>query len=235
VNVTPSSADKLNVTGTATLSGAQVSVLAGGSAYAASTQYTILSAGSIVGSFDSTVVTNLAFLQGALDYGTPGAVRLTLTRNATSFGAVGTTHNQQGAAGAVESLGAGNPIYDSVLNLDAAGAQQAFQQLSGDVHPNERNTMLNTSRILAKVMMGRLHEMSAGRESSTQVGTAHLGRDILDGQLAAANDQHSASDMPMESGASGDGIQFWMQSLGGFGHDDSDGNAQAIDRVTAGR
>ncbi|MDY0883598.1 autotransporter domain-containing protein [Dongia soli] len=232
--VTPTAGDTLHVTGTVDAQGAQVLVLAGSGSYADSKDYTILTYGSMSTIFDSTVSTNLAFLQGALDYATPGEVHLILTRNATAFPDVAVSHNQQGAAEAVESLGSGNTLYDAVLDLDAAGAQQAFQQLAGDAHANTQNAVLNNSRALANMMMGRLHEVSAGQQAQTQVSAAHVGSDILDGQLAAANDQSTASDMPMENGKS-DGIQFWMQSLGGFGHDDSDSNAEALDRVTAGQ
>ncbi|MDY0883560.1 autotransporter domain-containing protein [Dongia soli] len=230
------SGDELTVTGVAHLNGAQVSVLAGSGRYGALTTYAILSSDNAIdGTFDSTVVTNLAFLDGTLDFATdPNKVFLTLTRNVTSFASLAASHNQQEAAQAVESLGAGNTLYDGVLNLDAAGARPAFQQLAGDAHANAQNAVLNNNRALANMMMGRLREMSANRQAQTQVNAARVGSDVLDGQLAAANDQNTASDMPLENGNS-DGIQFWMQSLGGWGHDDSDGNAEALDRVTAGQ
>lgn len=94
-------------------------------------RYDILdAAGGIDGRFDA-VLPNYLFLGGTLDYAA-NAIRLDIGRNGTALASVAQTPNQAAVAGAVEALGAGNPVYESLLlSENAATAQRAFQQLSG--------------------------------------------------------------------------------------------------------
>lgn len=111
-------------------------------------QFDILdAAGGVQGSF-AQVQSNALFLGGGLAY-TGSGVRLAVQRNATSFASVGLTANQRSVAAAADRLGAGNPVYESLLlSADAASAQQAFDQLSGEIHPAVGNLLLNDSRQL---------------------------------------------------------------------------------------
>ncbi|WP_228533374.1 autotransporter serine protease [Pseudomonas sp. UFMG81] len=109
-------------------------------------QFDIVSAaGGVQGSF-ADVQSNLLFLGGGLAYSGSG-VQLAVQRNATSFASVGLTANQRAVAAAADRLGAGNPVYESLLlTVDAGSAQQAFDQLSGEIHPAVGNLLLNDSR-----------------------------------------------------------------------------------------
>lgn len=111
-------------------------------------QFDILdAAGGVQGSF-AQVQSNALFLGGGLAY-TGTGVRLAVERNATSFASVGLTANQRSVAAAADRLGAGNPVYESLLlSGDAGSAQQAFDQLSGEIHPAVGNLLLNDSRQL---------------------------------------------------------------------------------------
>ena len=111
-------------------------------------QFDILdAAGGVQGSF-AHVQSNVLFLGGGLAY-TGSGVRLAVQRNATSFASVGLTANQRSVAAAADRLGAGNPVYESLLlSADAVSAQQAFDQLSGEIHPAVGNLLLNDSRQL---------------------------------------------------------------------------------------
>ncbi|HBO0647568.1 TPA: S8 family serine peptidase, partial [Pseudomonas aeruginosa] len=97
-------------------------------------RYDILdAAGGIDGRFDA-VLPNYMFLGGTLDYAA-NAIRLDIGRNGTALASVAQTPNQAAVAGAVETLGAGNPVYESLLlSENAATAQRAFQQLSGEIY-----------------------------------------------------------------------------------------------------
>lgn len=129
--------DKVAATGKAMLKGGSVLTLASGNNYAPQTSYKIISAdGGVAGSF-ADVSSNLAFLDPSLAYGAKD-VTLTLNRNDVTFAEVGVTRNQRATAAALESTGFGNAAYAAVVNLDEAGAQQAFAQLSGEVHASAR-------------------------------------------------------------------------------------------------
>ncbi|MBP1183755.1 autotransporter outer membrane beta-barrel domain-containing protein [Methylobacterium sp. PvR107] len=101
VTATPAAADRITVTGgTATLAGASVAVLAGSGTYAASTNYTILSAPTVSGTFGA-VTSNMAFLTPSLSYPN-NTVVLTLAQTAPVT-SVATTPNQTGTGTAVQA------------------------------------------------------------------------------------------------------------------------------------
>lgn len=104
------------------------------------------------------VLSNSLFLGGNLDYRASG-VQLTVARNATSFSSIGQTPNQRSVAAAAEQLGAGNPVYESLLLAPgAASAQEAFEQLSGEIHPAVGSLLLNDSRYLRDAVGERLRQ-----------------------------------------------------------------------------
>ncbi|MBH9303986.1 autotransporter domain-containing protein [Pseudomonas aeruginosa] len=125
-------------------------------------RYDILdAAGGIDGRFDA-VLPNYLFLGGTLDYAA-NAIRLDIGRNGTTLASVAQTPNQAAVAGAVETLGAGNPVYESLLlSENAATAQRAFQQLSGEIYPALAGLLLNDSRYLRDSVGERLRQASDG-------------------------------------------------------------------------
>jgi autotransporter-associated beta strand protein len=126
--------DRTDVSGTITISpDAHVEVLAEDGDYQPSSTYRILTAnGGVSGEFTS-VETDLAFLVPDLVY-SPQAVDLRLVRNDVNFAQYAATPNQVSAAGAVQELGAGNPLFDSVVKLSGTDAPVAFTQLSGEAY-----------------------------------------------------------------------------------------------------
>jgi outer membrane autotransporter protein len=199
------------VTGTAQINGGTVHVRAAPGAYAATTPYTILSAGSVVASFDD-VTTDLAFLTPDLSYDA-GNVFLTLTRNMTQFADVALSSNQRSAAGGVEGLGAGNPVHDAVLNLDASSARGAFDALSGEMHASLRGTLVESTRMAQGVIGNRL------RQTFTVVSS-------LDGRAAAG---------PGDTlGTSGFGLSVWGAGFGGRSHNEATSNSDRVESRSAG-
>lgn len=156
IEVDPSGgSDRLNVAGTATLTGGRVSALFLGNQTAAcgtSITSTILTAqGGVNGTF-AGVGTNYAFLTPSLSYDANN-VRLTLTRNAATFADQGVTANQRASATGAEALGCGNAVYDAIVPLDVAGARNAFDQLSGEAHPSARGALMDDSRFFRDTML----------------------------------------------------------------------------------
>ncbi|MCP4565765.1 MAG: autotransporter outer membrane beta-barrel domain-containing protein, partial [Bosea sp.] len=135
--------DRIVASGSASITGGTVQVLAENGNYAASTNYTILTAsGGVTGTFN-TVTSNLAFLTPSLAYDSQ-TVTLSMTRNDNSFGpdnggsgsssgtSIAPTRNQGFIAIAAERLGVGNPIYDTLISATAAEARAGFDLLSGE-------------------------------------------------------------------------------------------------------
>ncbi|MBK5418590.1 autotransporter serine protease [Pseudomonas sp. TH31] len=167
VELSPTSSDQIVASGKAVIDGATVSLSLENSPTLLTTaqtqtllghQYNILqAAGGIQGQFGA-VLPNYLFIGGALDYSANG-IQLAVERNATSFSSVGLTPNQRAAGAAAEQLGAGNALYETLLlSPTAAVAQQAFQQLSGEIHPAIGTMLINDSRYLRDAVSERLRE-----------------------------------------------------------------------------
>ncbi|PTT72291.1 autotransporter outer membrane beta-barrel domain-containing protein, partial [Pseudomonas sp. HMWF007] len=174
VELSPTSSDRIVAGGTATVSGATVSLSLENSPTLLSSaetqsllgrQYDILqAAGGIQGRFGA-VLPNYLFIGGSLDYSGNG-IQLDIERNATAFASVGQTPNQRAVAAAVEGLGAGNSVYESLLlAADAPAAQHAFQQLSGEIYPALGSMLINDSRQLRDALGERLHDASAAHSN----------------------------------------------------------------------
>jgi len=148
-------ASRINATGQAILNGGTVDVLAAAGDYRPQTDYTILSAGGGVSGAFTNVTSNLAFLDPSLRYDA-GNVYLRLRRNDISFAGIGQTPNQMAVAGPTENLGWDNQVFDAVVNLSAPQARDAFDQLSGDIHPSMRTVMLEDSRFVRNAVWDRL-------------------------------------------------------------------------------
>lgn len=207
--------DLVDVAGTATIHGGVVRVIAGTGNYAASTQYTILTAdGGVNGAFTDGVTSNLAFLDPSLSYD-DNNVYLTMTRNGTTFENVGQTRNQIAAGGGVESLGAGNSVYDAALNLSAEQARYAFDQLSGEIHASAKSALIEDSRFVRSAVNDRL-------------------RAAFDGVGASGSAVTYENGVPRPVAANTDGFAVWGQGFGSWGHTSGDGNAARINRSTGG-
>ncbi|MDR9875497.1 autotransporter domain-containing protein [Pseudomonas allii] len=176
VELSPTNSDRIVAGGTATLNGGTVTLalensptlLSGAQAQSLiGRQYNILqAAGGITGSFGA-VLPNYLFLGGNLNYPANG-VQLDVARNANSFASVGVTDNQRAVASAAEQLGAGNAVYESLLLApNAASAQGAFQQLSGEIYPALETALVNDSRYVREAVGERLRNGEMGAPSET--------------------------------------------------------------------
>jgi outer membrane autotransporter protein len=176
--------DKLIATGSATIDGGIVKVLAGSGKYQPATTYTIVSAaGGRTGEFD-TVTSNLTFLTPTLDYD-DNNVFLTLTRNAVAFSHAGATANQVAAADAIDALGAGG-VFDAVVQLDIPGARAAFDQLSGEIHASAAGLFLDDSVHVRDAALQRLRLAPAdGAQAGWVQSYGAFGRNGGDGNAAA--------------------------------------------------
>lgn len=184
--------DNIIATGNMTIRGGNVSVLAGTDDYAPLTIYTILTAaGARSGSF-TDVTTDLAYLTPFLSYDANRVV-LTLGRNDIHFSAVAHTANQQAAAGAAEQLGVGNPIWNAAVQLSAAEAPAAYDNLSGEVHASVSNTIMEDARKARSAVLDRLSESDDNRISVWGRLFGSWGSD--DGNGNAAHADHDTTGM----------------------------------------
>nr|WP_155582763.1 autotransporter serine protease [Pseudomonas spelaei] len=176
VELSSTSSDRIVAGGKATLNGGTVTLALENSPTLLSQtqaqsligrQYNILqAAGGVTGSFGS-VLPNYLFLGGTLNYAANG-VQLNVGRNGNSFASVAATDNQRSVAAAAEQLGAGNGVYESLLMApNAASAQGAFQQLTGEIYPALETALINDSRYLRDAVGERLQQGEMGTSTQT--------------------------------------------------------------------
>ena len=229
--------DKLAVGGTAMLNGGTVSVL-GGTGLNAATKFTILTAQSVTGQF-ANVTSNLAFLTPTLATSSTNVV-LTLTpaTNAPTtltpasnapinFASVAVTPNQLAVANAIQALGSGT-VFNAVIGQSAAGAEQAFDALSGEVHPSTVSSAYEDALLPQVAILDRLNQ---------PVSTPTLGASTQTTGVYAA-------DLPSRKGPAlapvavqmyqPRVIDLWGQGFGDWGRTSSNGNAATLSRQTGG-
>jgi outer membrane autotransporter protein len=137
INVTPTSASKLNVTGTATLLGGTVNATALAGTSNLLSKYTLVSASSGVTGVYSSLVSNFAFLSPTLTYDA-NDVYLSFISNQADYASVATNTNQYNVATGLDTASsqsnsaAGEAILASLDTMSASQAQAAFNSLSGE-------------------------------------------------------------------------------------------------------
>lgn len=239
--------DKTVATGTATLSGGTVQVLAQSGTYTPSTTYTILTASGVSGAF-ANVTSNFAFLVPMLSYDA-NDVFLTLTRSATAFASAAQTPNQFAVAHALDQFPSTNPLFLAVVNQTLAGGRQAFDALSGEVHASAQTAILNDSIFTRQAVLGRLRQapfagaagpMAALGAGGPMVASANAALDDDDVALAYADASKPAARAfpikappPMPPAVSPE-VAVWAQGIGAWGKINSDGNAADARRNLAG-
>ena len=243
--------DKVIVTGTVDITGSTLRVKGvSGNNFSGQTTYNYViiendGVDAITGDF-ATIDNQLAFYDAARSTvdGTGNDVSLTLTRNASGFTDIATTPNQKAVAGQIGNLSGtdGTTISNAILGLTDAGAQHAYQQLSGDIFAagptmNDRITHqatgqigarladLNRSRTIAQTISGSL--VAASTLSPAELtGFARSGPMASDSEIYASDANMlslGAENAPQVTSA------IWLQAIGATGRIDGDGNADTTD------
>jgi len=164
VELSPTASDRLVATGSATVSGANMTLALDPTPLALNGQpaqtlighqYTVLQAASGVTGQFAAVSSPYAFLGGQLAY-TANGIALTTERTA-AFASVAHTPNQAAVATAAEALGEGKAVYENLLlSSEAAVARDSLQSLSGELYPAITAQLLNDSRAVRDAVGERL-------------------------------------------------------------------------------
>jgi outer membrane autotransporter protein len=236
--------DKVIVNGTVDITGSTLRVKGvSGNNFSGQTTYNYViiendGVDAITGDF-ATIDNQLAFYDASNSTtgGTGNDVSLTLTRNASGFTDIATTPNQKAVAGQIGNLSGtdGTTISNAILGLTNAGAQHAYQQLSGDIFAagpamnasithqatgqiGARLADLNRSRTIAQTTSGSL--VAASTLSPAELtGFARSGPMASDANMLSLGTENA----PQAASA------IWLQAIGATGRIDGDGNADTTD------
>jgi fibronectin-binding autotransporter adhesin len=218
--------DKIAAGGTATLSGGTVSVIAG-TGITPTSRYTILTAqGGVQGAFAQlTTTSNLALLSPSLSEDANDVFLDFKVQG--SFTSVANTPSETAAAAAVQALGSG-ALFNTVIGQSAAGARQAFDALSGEIHASVVTAAYEDALLVSSAILDRLNQPVAtpmlGAATTT---TGAYAADLSSGKgprIAPVAVQMYQPRM----------FDFWGQGFGDWGRVKSDGNAASLSRSTGG-
>lgn len=181
------SADLLDVGGNVSIKGGTVQVQAQAGTYPTYITYTLVNAaGGVSGQF-AGASDNLPYLDAVLTYQS-NAVVLWLVRNDISFAASGQTPNQYatatGTTSAAVNAGFNSPLFLSLLPMDAATRNAAFDQLSGELHASQQTARVDDSRFVREAMDQRLREGGTGALDAWAHVWGHWGSVDGDGNAA---------------------------------------------------
>ncbi len=203
------------VGGSATLAaGAIVNLAAGpaGQIYSKGARYTLLSASQgLSGSYSLTGATNLSATLGFNVAYDAQHVYLDVIqqRNLTD---AANTRNETAALAGVQGLSPSTALFTTLSNLQTDGQiRNAANQLSGEVHASVQSTFLEDSHFVRDAVTARLRQAS---------------------QEGAANSNGPASAAAVKTQANG--LAWWGQFVGSWGHNNSDGNAASASRTLGG-
>ncbi|HWM30916.1 MAG TPA: autotransporter domain-containing protein [Methyloceanibacter sp.] len=176
------------------------------------------------------------------DGGTGNDVVLILSRSIgpdgpISFCDVAVTFNQCSVAHALDRFPTDNALFLAVLNQTEAGARQAFDALSGEIHATLPGVLADDARYVRDAVMGRLVQASytnnAGQLAALGAGgpqVASLNTGSIDAQaMPLGYDGRHLAAPPPRSGAA-----FWTRGYGAWGDFKGDGNAASADRDLGG-
>lgn len=207
--------DRINTGGIAQLiDGAALQVVqADGGPYTAGTRYTVLTAnGGIDGTYALTGDTQITAFLGFVAAYDPNNVYLDVLQN-RPFQAAAQTANQLGASSGLATLPLSSTLASAIVNLpNDAAAQQAFDQLSGEIQASIRSVLLSDSQFVRDAALGRLRSTVAGPGTSVAEAACDAAT-----TCAVLND-----------------LTFWTRAFGSWGQWNGDGNAATLQRNTGG-
>ncbi|HEY9237507.1 MAG TPA: autotransporter-associated beta strand repeat-containing protein, partial [Burkholderiaceae bacterium] len=237
IEVSATAADRINVSGAATLGGA-VQVAATPDDYGPHTSYVILHAnGGVSGAETLSTTVSSVFLDPTLSFDANN-VFLDLTQ--LPFSSVAWTPNQRAVADALQASGTHSALGAAVFNqATGAGARQAFDALSGEVHASAAGVMLDESRYLRDAVLGRARQAYG----NVPYPLAALGPEVPTVTFASTAPQSSAALGYRAAGAqpvvptraADEPVSAaWAQAIGAWGRLDGDGNAATLDSSVGG-
>ena len=207
--------DRVAVTGTATINGPTVQVLAAPGSYGKSTTYTIVNAkGGLTGGYGS-VIEDFAFLAPSLSYDANNAY-LTLALGPNAFASGGITPNQKAVGAALDAsfANAGGDfatVIGALAGLTTAQGPAALNTISGQPWANF-GTMNIAGNALFMNALGQQMALARGAPGGGQ-------------RLALAE----ACDAPTACQGTATGPwSAWVNALGGLGSVLGDGNAGTL-------
>jgi len=214
VEVSPSAADRTNVSGSASLAGTVQAVFQPGTYVGKS--YTILSAaGGRTGTF-SSINSNLSGFTTTLSY-TPTDVLLNLTATLGQSG--GLNQNQSNVANAVNAFfnsgGVLPPSFATLFGLAGSSLANALSQVSGELATGVQKSSTLSSGLFLNAMLDPFNQGRFGFGAT-------MGNASEEERASAAKSAFAAS-LKAPPPTAGERVAIWSATYGGYNRTDGDG------------
>lgn len=171
-------------------------------------QFNILSASAGISGKFASVTPDYLFLGASLNY-QPQQVILSIDRNTTRFADVTQNPNERSVATAADTLKANNPVYESLLlSRSNTEAQQAFSQLTGQIHSDLAAAQMADSRYLREALNSRLQHVQQQR-TDAHIADAGEGGWV---QLLGGRSQIEGSNVARGYSASTNGVLLGLDT-----------------------
>ena len=130
-----------------------------------------------------------------------------------------------------------------MIGQTAAGAQQAFNAMSGEVYGSTASVMIDQAHFVRGSIVDRLIQSSyanangevAALGAGGPIAVAMRSGQVYDGRMALGVPIDGTRDVPAGVvPAYGEGLVFWTQAYGSWGQYDGNGNAATVDRSLGG-
>lgn len=229
VEINGSASDRIEVGGTANIQSAIFEIAHDTNTKSAPVlpgkTYTLLTTGSGLAVTSPTVaIADFPFLAFTLSADAFNGY-LTTSRSAVSFADLAATPNEKAVAGALDTMAAGNPLWQQVVGASEAQARASFTSLgNASIHANAAGALSEQSQYLRDAVTGRLRQDFAYGASLAQPGNVLSYADVSPRNAFASMPFHKAP--PLAAATSPAQVySVWAQALGSQGSLKGDGNA----------
>ena len=186
--------------------------------------YTVITTGGgVTGNAPAVAIADFPFLFfRAWDDGLNGY--LTTARSTTAFADLATTRNEKAVAGALDTVAAGNPLWQQAVGSSEAQARAGFTSLgNAAIHASAQTALVEESWLLRSAANDRLRS-ALGAVGAAPMATMSYG---------FTADLAPTTTGPMPALRS-DRFAVWGQGYGAWGRGGGDGNAARLSRSTGG-
>lgn len=180
--------------------------------------YTVLTADSVSGRFDTVSVSN-PFFSAAVTYGADD-VSVTLGRSGVPLSVLAATPNERAVANAADTLPYANALSQALL---AGGASAgAYKSLSGEAYASTASALSMQGILVRNMVMDR---------ARLPVSTAPAPLPAMAYAAPTAAGPFTAAPLPEADGAH---RAFWAEAFGAWGHLEGNANASSASTSTGG-
>lgn len=188
-------------------------------------RYTVLTADSVSGRFDTLSVSN-PFFSASVSYDAAD-VAVTLGRSSVPLSVYAVTPNERAVANAADTLPYSNGLSQALVQLSGGASAAAYKALSGEAYASTSSALSAQSILVRNMVMDRARQPAS--TAPAPLPPLAYATPASAGPFGALAPAASA-----EADAAAAQRAFWAEAFGAWGHLDGNGNASSASTSTGG-